>query len=109
MNGKCDSCGGPTDTGGNCSSIGCLYKAFKPLPNFQPHASPGIEPRKGMKFETANPSAERIVSLIEFNGELILATERHIYRKEGDKWIPMRFIQADDDQHDEADYWKLDT
>lgn len=87
---------------GNCYTPGCKQGG----PNFKHLPEGAIQPRKSMEFPKANPSVDRIVALTECNGILYLATERHIYRKDGDRWIPMEIERPEEDPTDNPDWWK---
>ena len=88
---ECPKCGGSLDTGMRCQRCGCDT------------ISSAIEPRKGIEFPKADPSVDRIVALTECGGAMYLATERHVYIKEGDRWVPMTIERP---EGDDANWWK---
>ena len=100
MDGKCAKCG--SDTAPMCNMDGVCTNAECGHVNGYAKAAPT---RKGMKFEAADSSHERIVSMLEFEGKMFIATEKHVYQKIGDKLVPLTFISADDES-DPADFWK---
>ena len=100
MSDKCAKCGSDTATMYNI--VGVCVNGECGYVNGYAKAAPT---RKGMKFETVDSSRERIVSMLEFEGKMFIATEKHVYQKIGDKLVPLTFISADDES-DPADFWK---
>ncbi len=40
------------------------------------------------------PDTERVVSMVQFNGEILVATEYHVYRVVGEKLVEIPFESA---------------
>lgn len=54
------------------------------------------EKRKNMAFAHLEDDTNRkIVSMIEFNGQVLVATERGVYRIEGDKINRLEFVEKE--------------
>ena len=53
-----------------------------------------VEKRKGVKFALAEPDDEdrRIVSMIEFQGEVFLSTQKGVYKMVDDKFVRLEII-----------------
>lgn len=49
--------------------------------------------RSGMKFVTALKRGERVVSMISYKGQVLVATEYRIYRLQGNHLQPLIFEQ----------------
>lgn len=58
----------------------------------------GIPKRKGMKhiFSEADPD-KQIVSMLEFEGKVYVATKKGVYRIEGDKLVRLEFVEKTGD------------
>lgn len=55
------------------------------------------EQRNGIKFIAEFDSSEPIVSMIEFNGTVLIATARRVFRVEDDKMVPLTFELVEED------------
>lgn len=53
-----------------------------------------VEKRKGVKFALAEPDDEdrRIVSMIEFQGQVLVATQKGVYRLKDDTLTRLEFV-----------------
>ena len=54
----------------------------------------GVEKREGTKFAFAEPDPDRvIVSMIDFQGRIYVATQKGVYRFENGKMTRLEFIE----------------
>lgn len=40
-----------------------------------------------------SPEGMRIVAMTEYQGKILVATEKGVYRKEGDKFVRLEFVE----------------
>ena len=52
--------------------------------------------RRGFTLTATVEPGDRIISLVEFQGQLIVATERGVWIKVGDVFQPVQFVAPDD-------------
>ncbi len=57
----------------------------------------GAKKRTGTKFPFAEPDDEnrKIVSMIEYQGQILVATQKGIYRLENEKMIRLDFVEKE--------------
>ncbi len=54
----------------------------------------GVKKRKGMKFTFNEPDEDkRVVSMLEFKDFVYIATQKGIYRIEGDDVVRLQFVE----------------